>query len=566
MGVEVVSGGAVEAVAPAKEVGAKVEVEAGAAAVAVAKNMSFREESNRLGDLKDAERKALAELRAKVEEAIVEGKLFDFDDGSSKVKVKVEAKKKEGKKKEGKKKKKAEAAEEKKEEAAADEKKPEVAAEEKKEEAVAEEKVEAGEEKKEEEAKEEVAEPAGEKKEEAVAAEEKQEEAAEEKKEPEAEAAAEKEETAAVEAEKAAPAVAVDKDVALWGVPLLPSKGDEATDVVLLKFLRARDFKAGAAFDMLRRTLRWRREWKSLAATAADGDDFEGDALPEGACRLDGADREGHPVCYNALGVFADEAVYRSALGTDGGKKPARFLRWRVRAMERHVAELDFRPGGAASLLQVTDLRGSPGPARKDLRVAMKQVLDLFQDNYPELVARNILINVPFSYYAFTTVFFPFLTQRTKSKLVVARPSKVTETLLKYIPIEAIPVKYGGLKRDGDAEFTGEHDAEIAEVVVKAGATEAIEIEAAEGDTTLTWDVTVLGWEVRYTEEFVPADEGAYTIVVSKGRKVGAGEEAVRNSFRAAEAGKVVITVENATRGRKRVLFRHKAKSALAKK
>uniref|UniRef100_A0A453SXH5 CRAL-TRIO domain-containing protein n=1 Tax=Aegilops tauschii subsp. strangulata TaxID=200361 RepID=A0A453SXH5_AEGTS len=101
-------------------------------------------------------------------------------------------------------------------------------------------------------------------------------------------------------------------------------------------------------------------------------------------------DREGHPVCYNALGVFADEAVYRSALGTDGGKKPARFLRWRVRAMERHVAELDFRPGGAASLLQVTDLRGSPGPARKDLRVAMKQVLDLFQDNYPELVARNV--------------------------------------------------------------------------------------------------------------------------------------------------------------------------------
>uniref|UniRef100_A0A453SXY7 CRAL-TRIO domain-containing protein n=2 Tax=Aegilops tauschii subsp. strangulata TaxID=200361 RepID=A0A453SXY7_AEGTS len=561
MGVEVVSGGAVEAVAPAKEVSAKVEVEAGAAAVAVAKNMSFREESNRLGDLKDAERKALAELRAKVEEAIVEGKLFDDDSASVKVKAKVEPKKKEGKKKEGKKKK----AEEKKEEAAADEKKPEVAAEEKKEDAV-----EAGEEKKEEEAKEEVAvaEPAEEKKEEAVAAEEKQEEAAEEKKEPEAEAAAEKEETAAVEAEKAAPVAAavVDKDVALWGVPLLPSKGDEATDVVLLKFLRARDFKAGAAFDMLRRTLRWRREWKSLAATAADGDDDEGDALPEGACVLDGADREGHPVCYNALGVFADEAVYRSALGTDGGKKPARFLRWRVRAMERHVAELDFRPGGAASLLQVTDLRGSPGPARKDLRVAMKQVLDLFQDNYPELVARNVMINVPFSYYAFTTVFFPFLTQRTKSKLVVARPSKVTETLLKYIPIEAIPVKYGGLKRDGDTEFACEHDAEIAEVVVKANSTETIEMEATEGDTTLTWDVTVLGWEVRYTEEFVPADEGAYTIVVSKGRKVGAGEEAVRNSFRAVEAGKVVITVENATRGRKRVLFRHKAKSALAKK
>ena len=186
----------------------------------------------------------------------------------------------------------------------------------------------------------------------------------------------------------AAAAVVVDKDVALWGVPLLPSKGDEATDVVLLKFLRARDFRAGAAFDMLRKTLRWRREWKSLAATAADDGADGSVAMPEGACRLDGADREGHPVCYNDLGVFADDAVYRAALGDDEGK--ARFLRWRVRAMESHVAQLDFTPGGVASLLQITDLKNSPGPAKKDFRVAMRQVVDLFQDNYPELVARNV--------------------------------------------------------------------------------------------------------------------------------------------------------------------------------
>uniref|UniRef100_A0ACD6ACJ2 Uncharacterized protein n=1 Tax=Avena sativa TaxID=4498 RepID=A0ACD6ACJ2_AVESA len=541
MGVEVVSAGAVEAVAvaPAKEVSAKVEAVAVApGAAAVAKNTSFREESNRLGDLKDGERKALAELRAKVEEAIVGGKLFEEESSSKVVKVKVEAKKKEGKKKSKAEKTKKEA--EKKEEV--EEAKKEVTAEEKKEEG-------ATEEKKAEEAKEE-------KKPEEATEEKKAEVAAEEKKE-ETEAEEKKEETAG-EAEKAAPASVVDKDVALWGVPLLPSKGDEATDVVLLKFLRARDFKAGAAFEMLRKTLRWRREWKSLVATASDDD-----TMPEGACRLDGADREGHPVCYNALGVFADDAVYRAALGDDEGK--ARFLRWRVRAMDSHVAELDFAPGGVASLLQVTDLKNSPGPAKKDFRVAIRQVVDLFQDNYPELVARNILINVPFSYYAFSTLFYPFLTQRTKSKFVVARPAKVTETLLKYIPIESIPVKYGGLKREGDTEFSAE-DAEISEVVVKASSTETIEIEASEGDTTLSWDVTVLGWEVSYKEEFVPSDEGSYTIVVSKGQKMGAGEEAVRNSFRAGEPGKVVITVENATRGKKKVLFRHKAKSFSAKK
>ncbi|CAN6220439.1 unnamed protein product [Urochloa humidicola] len=541
MAVEAVSGNGGEAVAPApaKEVVSAAKVEAKEAVAAVSKNASFREESNFLDDLKESERKALAELRDKVEADILEGKLFD--DGKPEVKEKEEAKKKAEKA----------APVEKKEE---EEVKKEPEAEEKKEEeAEAEVKEEEGESK--EEAKNETEEKEEGKKEEAA----KGGEAGEGEKVAAAAAAA----AAAEEEEEKPAATVVDKDIALWGVPLLPSKGDEATDVVLLKFLRARDFKAGAAFEMLRRTLRWRRDWPGFSA-AGDAD-ADGD-LPEelaGACYLDGADRGGHPVCYNAMGVFADDAVYKKALGTEEGK--ARFLRWRVRAMERHVAELDLKPGGAASLLQVTDLKNSPGPAKKDFRVAVKQVLDLFQDNYPELVARNILINVPFWYYAFSTLFYPFLTQRTKSKFVIARPSKVTETLLKYIPIEAIPVKYGGLKRDGDTEFSA-NDGEITELTVKGSSSETIEIEATEADAILTWDLTVLGWEVNYKEEFVPADEGSYTIIVRKGKKMAAGEEAVRNTFRAGEPGKVVLTIENTSNKKKKVLFRHKAKSACAKK
>ncbi|KAG1360768.1 hypothetical protein COCNU_09G002310 [Cocos nucifera] len=41
-------------------------------------------------------------------------------------------------------------------------------------------------------------------------------------------------------------------------------------------------------------------------------------------------------------------------------------------------------------MLQITDLKDSPGPSKKELRIAMKQVVQLLQDNYPEFVARNI--------------------------------------------------------------------------------------------------------------------------------------------------------------------------------
>jgi hypothetical protein len=79
---------AAEAVAPT-EVSAKVEATKEETAVAVSKNASFREESNFLADLKESERKVLAELRDKVEAAIVEGKLFD--DGKPEEKKKAEA-------------------------------------------------------------------------------------------------------------------------------------------------------------------------------------------------------------------------------------------------------------------------------------------------------------------------------------------------------------------------------------------------------------------------------------------------------------------------------------------
>lgn len=48
----------------------------------------------------------------------------------------------------------------------------------------------------------------------------------------------------------------IDKrDISLWGVPLLPSEDHEGTDVILLKFLRARDFKVLEAFELLQKNI-----------------------------------------------------------------------------------------------------------------------------------------------------------------------------------------------------------------------------------------------------------------------------------------------------------------------
>jgi hypothetical protein len=94
----------------------------------------------------------------------------------------------------------------------------------------------------------------------------------------------------------------------------------------------------------------------------------------------------GYTVTFTSiLAVFRDGGVYDRAFGD--GDRLARFLRWRVQVMERGVRALSLRPGGVNAIVQVTDLKDLP---RRELRGASNQILSLFQDNYPEMVARKV--------------------------------------------------------------------------------------------------------------------------------------------------------------------------------
>ncbi|KAJ8446981.1 hypothetical protein Cgig2_006609 [Carnegiea gigantea] len=152
----------------------------------------------------------------------------------------------------------------------------------------------------------------------------------------------------------------------------------------------------------------------------------------------------------------------------------------------------------------------------------------------------------------------PFLTQRSKSKFVVARPAKFTETLLKYILMEEILTQHGGFKHENDVEF-----AAAGGIVLKPGPAETIEIAApefAENDfyhvgATIIWDMVVLGWEVSYKEEFIPTDEGSYTIIIHKEKQMDATKELVHDSFSNNEPNRAVLTIVNHTKKKKRAFY-----------
>ncbi|XVE77920.1 hypothetical protein DITRI_Ditri13aG0103000 [Diplodiscus trichospermus] len=339
-------------------------------------------------------------------------------------------------------------------------------------------------------------------------------------------------------------------EITLWGLPLLPSKRHEGTDIVLLKFLKAKDFKFHEAFEMLRKTLIWRKEFKADEILEENfGPDFEKVTF------LNSRDKEGRPVYYNLYGALYEKQMHCRVLGSE--EKSEKFLRWRVQNMEKGIKELNFEPGGADSVVQIIDLKNSTGPAIKELLSLCRKSWILLQNHYPDLIHRNIIINVPLWYYVSHMLSSRLKTQTSNSKVVFARPGKVPETLLNFISPENLPVEYGGLKRENDNEFSSED--KVSEHKVGANSSESIQIPAPEVGVTIVWDLTVVGWDVSYKEEFIPDDEGSYKVLLQS-EKEKKGGESVRNSFYISEPGKIVITIENFMLKRKKVLYRYKTK------
>ncbi|XWS15376.1 hypothetical protein CRYUN_Cryun35bG0091300 [Craigia yunnanensis] len=338
------------------------------------------------------------------------------------------------------------------------------------------------------------------------------------------------------------------EEVSIWGIPLL---ADERSDVILLKFLRARDFKVKDAFTMIKNTARWRKEFGIEGLL----DEELGNEL-EKVVFMHGFDKEGHPVCYNVYGEFQNKELYQNTFADE--EQRSKFLRWRIQFLEKSIRKLDFSPSGICTMVQVNDLKNSPGPGKKELRQATNQALNLLQDNYPEFAAKQVFINVPWWYLAFNRMISPFLTQRTKSKFVFAGPSKSAETLFRYIAPEQVPVQYGGLSREGEQEFTVA-DA-VIEVTIKPATKHTVELPIIE-KCHLVWELRVMGWDVNYGAEFVPSAEDGYTVIVSKTRKVAPADEAViSEGFKTGEPGKVVLTIDNQTSKKKKLLYRSKIK------
>ncbi|KAI0306110.1 CRAL-TRIO domain-containing protein [Multifurca ochricompacta] len=192
--------------------------------------------------------------------------------------------------------------------------------------------------------------------------------------------------------------------IVIWGVELDPNrKKDARASVVLMKWLRARNLNVNEAKTMMIATLRWRDEFKIEEAMKETYPDVFNDFG-----HVYGRDKEGRPIVYNIYGGKNDLATAFSDV--------QRFIRWRVALMEHGIKLINFET--VDQMIQVHDYEGASLSGRTaNSKAAASELTSIFQNHYPEFLARKFFVNVPSIMTWIFWLFKPVLSPATIAKM-----------------------------------------------------------------------------------------------------------------------------------------------------
>ncbi|GKA12756.1 patellin-6 [Tanacetum coccineum] len=357
-------------------------------------------------------------------------------------------------------------------------------------------------------------------------------------------------------------------EVSMWGIPLTKTSETERSDIILLKFLRAKQFSVQDSYDMLCKSISWRKDFGTDSILKEDLGPVFNDHLFFSRAYMKGFDREGHPVCYYQYGVYNDKTFCNDYLGN--AENIQKFIRWRVQRLEKAIKMLDFKPGGSNSITQVviysTGFCSYYNPATKpfshkipklddfldvvkiESKVNSIRILSILEDNYPGMVSYQILLDVPWYQNMLVSARARYFAHKHMLKCVMGEQGNAFETLFKYIKAEHIPYFHGGMNDSIlHVRFPRHKEPVISEFTINGGEKLDVQINGLVEGAQVTWQAVGGGWDMEYHTKFVPDANPNLAIEVKKPSKMKSEYRFWRDYYTVKEAGKYVIVFDNTT-------------------
>lgn len=213
--------------------------------------------------------------------------------------------------------------------------------------------------------------------------------------------------------------------------------------------MRARKFDIALAQKMFEEHEKWRKEF----GVDTIFEDFHYDEKPIVAKYYPQyyhkTDKDGRPVYIEELGSVNITEMYKITTQERMLKNLVweyeSFVRFRLPACSRKV---DYLVETSCTIL---DLKGISISAAAQVLSYVREASYIGQNHYPERMGKFYLINAPFGFSTAFRLFKPFLDPVTVAKIFILGSSYQKE-LLKQIPAENLPVKFGGKSEVDEAQ------------------------------------------------------------------------------------------------------------------
>ncbi|CAN6471897.1 unnamed protein product [Victoria cruziana] len=196
-------------------------------------------------------------------------------------------------------------------------------------------------------------------------------------------------------------------------------------DLMLRRFLRARDLNVEKAASLLLRYLKWRRAFVPKGMISEDEIPNE---IAKEKMFLQGVDKKGRPI-----------SVVFGARHTCYDRDLDEFKRYLVYGIDKICASMKE---GQEKFVVIGDLEGW-GYANCDVRAHLAAV-EMMQDYYPERLGKVYLLHAPYLFWTAWKLVYPFIDGHTRKKIVFVENKRLKETLLVDIDEGQLPGRYGG--------------------------------------------------------------------------------------------------------------------------
>jgi hypothetical protein len=225
----------------------------------------------------------------------------------------------------------------------------------------------------------------------------------------------------------------------------------------MFRFLRARKFDPKAAFAMMQKNDKWRKEFAGLDLRLEKAEDILNCDLAKVyeyfPTWIQGYDKQSRPISYRRFGKFEIWNILKLTTL----ESLVRFHAWEseqsLRLMEQKSQEIGYT---IETFVIIIDALGwSLGLATSEAFAFIKSMASVDSDHYPERLGLCIIINAPSMLSFSWRVIAGFLDDVTKAKIKIlgTDPNEWRPVLLSVIDEDQIPKMYGGTAPDLDGNM-----------------------------------------------------------------------------------------------------------------